>query len=216
LLLFCPLTAQAQEWPTRQLTIVVPLPPGGSVDTMTRLIQPGLQQALGATVIIENKAGAQGSIGAAHAAKAQPDGGTWLFVFDTHAVNPSLQSLPFDTEKDLERCCGTAPRRIFSPPIPARFSPRRCHRRRQGKPGGITYARSHRQRRAPDHDAAAKRAGITLTHVAHRGGGPPANDAIAGHVDLIIAHRAGQSAGRRGPQGTVQMGKVCQPALADS
>src|SRR5262245_39247213 len=86
-LLLCPAVAWAQEWPPKKLTIVVPFPPGGSVDTMVRLIQPGLGQALGGSVIIENKPGAQGSIGAAQVARAQPDGGTWLFVFDTHAVN---------------------------------------------------------------------------------------------------------------------------------
>ena len=91
--------------------IIVPFPPGGTVDPIARLAQPGLQQRLGTTVIVENKPGASGSLGAALVAKSPPDGNTWLFVFDTHAVNPFLQSLPFDTEKDLDPVLliGTAP-----------------------------------------------------------------------------------------------------------
>jgi tripartite-type tricarboxylate transporter receptor subunit TctC len=77
--------------------IVVPFPPGGTVDPIARMVQPGLQQRLGTTIIIENKPGASGSIGAAQVAKSPPDGSNWVFVFDTHAVNPFLQNLPFDT-----------------------------------------------------------------------------------------------------------------------
>jgi tripartite-type tricarboxylate transporter receptor subunit TctC len=67
--------------------IVVPFPPGGTVDPIARMVQPGLQQRLGATIVIENKPGASGSIGAAQVAKSPPDGSNWMFVFDTHAVN---------------------------------------------------------------------------------------------------------------------------------
>ena len=95
------------------------VPPGGSVDAIARLVQQGLQERLGATIIIENKSGASGSIGAAQVAKSAPDGATWLFVFDTHAVNPALQpSLPFDSEKDLDPVLliGTAPNVLAAHP----------------------------------------------------------------------------------------------------
>src|SRR2546423_14643513 len=95
--------ARAQAWPVGTVRIVVPFPPGGSVDAIARIAQTGLQQRLGATVIIENKPGGSGSIGTGVVAKSPPDGGTFLFVFDTHAVNPSLlPNLPFDNEKDLD------------------------------------------------------------------------------------------------------------------
>src|SRR5215475_9380339 len=82
--------------------IVVPFPPGGTVDPIARLVQPGLQQRLGTIIVIENKPGASGSIGAAQVAKSPADGSNWLFVFDTHAVNPFLLNHPSNTEKDIE------------------------------------------------------------------------------------------------------------------
>src|SRR4029077_3194121 len=91
--------AQAQP---NLVKIIVPFPPGGTADPIARMVQPGLQQKLGATVIVENRPGASGSIGTAAPAKPPPDGNTLVIVFDTHAVNPFLQNLSFDTEKDLE------------------------------------------------------------------------------------------------------------------
>jgi tripartite-type tricarboxylate transporter receptor subunit TctC len=87
--LLAPLSAQAQSWPSGPIRIIVPFPPGGSVDAVARLAQAGLAQRLGVTVVIENRTGASGSTGSAVVAKAPPDGNTWLVVFDTHAVNPS-------------------------------------------------------------------------------------------------------------------------------
>ena len=80
----------------------MPFPPGGSTDALARLVQTGLQQRLGANIIIENKPGASGAAGTAIFAKSAPDGNTWLFVFDTHSVNPYLMNLQYDTEKDLD------------------------------------------------------------------------------------------------------------------
>ena len=85
--------ARAQSWPSGIIKIIVPFPPGGTVDPIARLVQTGLQQRLGATIVIENKSGGSGSAGTAAVAKSAPDGNTWLFVFDTHAVNPFL--LPY-------------------------------------------------------------------------------------------------------------------------
>ena len=91
-------TAAAQQWPTRPVTLIVPFPPGGSVDPLARLIGAKLSESLKQQFVVENKPGAGGSIGTGAAAKAAPDGYTWLFVFDTHAVNPALiPNLPFDT-----------------------------------------------------------------------------------------------------------------------
>ena len=97
-------TAFAQAaWPNQPIKLINPFPPGGTVDQISRLLQPHLQQALGQPVVIDTRVGASGSIGTAAAAKAAPDGYTWVMVFDTHGVNPSLiPNLPFDTLKDLQ------------------------------------------------------------------------------------------------------------------
>jgi tripartite-type tricarboxylate transporter receptor subunit TctC len=121
--------------------IVVPFPPGGTVDPIARMVQPGLQQRLNTTIIIENKPGASGSIGTALVAKAPPDGSNWLFVFDTHAVNPFLQKLPFDTEKDLEPVLliGTAPNLLATHPERPFKSLADVIAAAKAKPDGITY-----------------------------------------------------------------------------
>ena len=221
-LLLCPAIAwaqQPQEWPTKQLTIVVPFPPGGSVGTMAHLVGPGLGQALGTGVVIESKPGAQGSIGAAYAARAKPDGGTWLFVFDTHAVNPALQNLPFDTEKDLEPVLliGTAPHILATHPSRPFKSLADVIAAAKEKSGGVTYASIGTG--SLGHLTMvllAKRAGVTFTHVAYRGGGPAMNDALAGHVDLIIGSTAlvNPQVQGGGLRALVQTGKTRQPALA--
>ncbi|MFZ4410291.1 MAG: tripartite tricarboxylate transporter substrate-binding protein, partial [Paracraurococcus sp.] len=99
-LLAAPGLARAQAWPNGPIRVVVPFPPGGSVDTVARLLQPHLQTELGVPVIVENRAGASGALGAAQVARAAPDGQTFLHVFDTHAVNPALiPNLGYDTQK---------------------------------------------------------------------------------------------------------------------
>ena len=114
-----PLATFAQAWPTKTVKFVVPFPPGGSVDPLARMLGVRLTDALGQTFIIENKTGASGSIGTAFVAKSAPDGYTYVFVFDTHAVNPALiPDLPFDTLKDLApvMLVGTAPMAIVTSP----------------------------------------------------------------------------------------------------
>src|SRR5712691_6535659 len=98
-----PFVAYAQGWPSGNIKLVVVYPPGGSTDMMARLIQPLMQQRLGATIIVENLAGLGGSIGTAGVAKSTPDGSNWAMVFDNHAANPFVFfSVPANTEKDLE------------------------------------------------------------------------------------------------------------------
>ena len=188
--------ARAQAaWPAGAgvIRLVVPFPPGGSVDAVARLAQPGLQRRLGATVIIENQGGGSGSIGAARVARAAPDGGTWLFVFDSHAVNPFLQSLPFDSAKDLDPVLliGTAPNVLAAHPSRPFASLADVIAAAKAKPGGPTYATIGAG--SLGHLTMVRlcrQAGVELTHVPYRGGGPALADAIAGHVDLIVGSAA--------------------------
>ena len=139
--------------------IIVPFPPGGTVDPIARMVQPALQQKLGATIIIENKPGASGSIGTALVAKSPPDGSNWVFVFDTHAVNPFLQSLPFDTEKDLDPVLliGTAPNVMATHPGRPFKTFADVDRGRQGQ-ARHRHLRLDRQRQPrPPHHGAARR-----------------------------------------------------------
>ena len=106
--LAAPLGALAQAvstgvWPSKQpIKLIAVFPPGGSVDQVARLLAQPLSLALGQSVIVDNKGGASGSIGAAAVAAAPADGYTFAVVFDTHGINPSLiPNLPFDSKKDL-------------------------------------------------------------------------------------------------------------------
>src|SRR2546423_10064837 len=91
----------ARAWPTKPVRFIVPFPPGGTVDPLARLITPRLSASLGQQFIVDNRPGGSGSIGTGLAAKSPPDGYTFVVVFDTHAVNPTLiPNMPFDTGKD--------------------------------------------------------------------------------------------------------------------
>ena len=173
--------------------IVVPFPPGGTADPIARMVQPGLQQRLNTTIIIENKPGASGSIGTAMVAKSPPDGSSWVIVFDTHAVNPFLQMLPFDTEKDLEPVLliGTAPNVVATQPTSRFKTFADVIAAAKAKPDSVTYGSIGSG--SLGHLTMvllAQRAGVKMVHVPYRGGGPLMNDALAGHVDLAIASAA--------------------------
>ena len=95
------LAAFAQAWPSKPpIKLVAVFPPGGSVDQVARILSQPLSTALGQTVVVENKGGASGSIGAAFVAQSPSDGYTFAVVFDSHAVNPALiPGLSYDTKK---------------------------------------------------------------------------------------------------------------------
>jgi tripartite-type tricarboxylate transporter receptor subunit TctC len=187
--MLAPIAARAQSWPAGPIKIVVPFPPGASVDAVGRLAQAGLQQRLNVPINVENRPGASGSIGSALVANSQPDGNTWLVVFDTHAVNPSLlPNLPFDNDKDLEpvSLVATAPYVVACHPSrPYKTFPELLAAAR-AKPRSISYGSVGSG--SIGHLAMTllgKQAGIELVHVPYRGGAPAMNDVIAGHIDLI-------------------------------
>lgn len=184
------LNAQAQDWPARQpIKLVAVFPPGGSVDQVSRLLAPYLQQELGQNVIVENKGGASGSIGAAQVAGAAPDGYTFAVVFDTHGVNPALMpNLPFDTRKDLSTVIvvGTSPM-VLATPVGSEFKTFAdvLAAAKAGK--GASYGTIGSG--SLGHLAMAllgKNNNLNFVHVPYKGGGPLMNDAVAGHVPLAI------------------------------
>jgi tripartite-type tricarboxylate transporter receptor subunit TctC len=187
-------SAYAQNLPTGTIRIVVPYPPAGSTDAMMRMIQPSLQQRLGATIIIENKPGASGSIGTAQVAKAPPDGASWVIVFDNHAANPFvLPSVPFNTEKDLDPVLliGTAPYMVTTNPNKPYRNLADVIAAAKAQPDKVSYGSVGAG--SIGHLAMtllSNRAGIKLVHVPYRGGGPAMNDTIAGHVEMLIGSTA--------------------------
>ncbi|MEP7085117.1 MAG: tripartite tricarboxylate transporter substrate-binding protein, partial [Betaproteobacteria bacterium] len=80
--------AQAQAWPNKPIRFIVPYPPGGGTDIIARIVQDKLSSALGQPIIIDNRGGAAGNIGTELAAKAAPDGYTFLFTLSSHTINP--------------------------------------------------------------------------------------------------------------------------------
>jgi tripartite-type tricarboxylate transporter receptor subunit TctC len=188
--LAAPLAAHAQAWPGKgPIKLVAVFPPGGSVDQVSRLLAPALQQALGQTVIVENKGGASGSIGAGAVAASAADGYTFAVVFDTHGVNPALQpNLPYDTRKDLTTVAmlGTSPMVLAThADTPYKTFADVVAAVKAGK--NVTYGTIGNG--SLGHLAItllAKGNGFDLGHVPYRGGGPLMQDAIAGHVPLAI------------------------------
>src|SRR5207302_9206431 len=109
----------AQDWPARLVKFVSPYPPGGSVDPLARILAAKLTESLKQQFIVENRTGASGIIGTDYVAKSAPDGYTFVFVFDTHAVHQALNpKLPFDPAKDFApvMLVGTAPMAITTAP----------------------------------------------------------------------------------------------------
>jgi tripartite-type tricarboxylate transporter receptor subunit TctC len=189
-------TASAQSWPAAgsNIRMVVAYPPGGSTDAIMRLIQPALQDRLKATVIIENRAGASGSVGTASVAKSPPDGNSWLAVFDNHAANPFvLGSLPYDSDKDLDPVLliGTAPYLIATAKTKPFHTVADVINAAKDKTKTVSYGSVGSG--SVGHLAMAllsDRAGVKLVHVPYRGGGPAMTDALGGHVDLLIGSTA--------------------------
>ncbi|MBL8311141.1 MAG: tripartite tricarboxylate transporter substrate binding protein [Burkholderiales bacterium] len=182
--------SHAQAWPGKQpVKLVAVFPPGGSVDQVARILAQPLQAQLGQTVIVENKGGASGSIGAAAVAQAPADGYTFAVVFDSHAVNPALiPNLPFDTRKDLAAVSliGTAAMTIATPANSEyKTFADVATTLKAGKP--VNYGTIGNG--SLGHLAMTllgKQNNLNWQHVPYKGGGPMMQDAVGGHVPLVI------------------------------
>jgi len=170
--------------------MVAVFPPGGSVDTVARILSFQLTKQLGQQFIVDNKGGASGSIGTAMVAKSPPDGCTFAVVFDTHGVNPSLiPNLPFDTMKDLApvMIVGTSAMVIARHPTVAFKDFKEVIAAGKQKADAVSYGTIGSG--SLGHLAMtqiASLAGSAFNHIPYKGGGPLVQDAIAGHVPLMI------------------------------
>ena len=189
--LSAPSVLRAQgAWPERPVRLVVPFPPGGMTDIVARVFQPKLSEVLGKPVVIENRGGASGSIGATEAARAQPDGYTWLLAFDTEATNQTTMRLPYRLMQAFApvNLVATGPLVLVA------------HKDAPWKTFGEVVAAA---KAAPDtinygttgigalsHVSMVllqQLGGYKLSHVPYRGGGPLAQAAVAGEVPLTMA-----------------------------
>ncbi|MBL8345684.1 MAG: tripartite tricarboxylate transporter substrate binding protein [Rubrivivax sp.] len=189
LLGFAALAAQGQGYPNRPVTIVVPFPPGGGTDTGGRILAEQLGKRWGQTVVVENKGGAAGQIGADLVAKAKADGYTLLLGnIGTQAINPSLyKKMPYDPDRAFAPIALVAElplAMMVNPQVPARTA-QEFITLAKSQPGRLSYSSSGAG--GAPHLAAEMFKDQTKTfilHVPYRGGGPAISDLIAGHVQL--------------------------------
>jgi len=167
----------------------VPYPPGGGTDVIARIVQERFQAALGQPVVIENRGGAAGSIGSDVVAKAPADGYTVLFTLSSHTINPAIYlKLPFNTARDFEPVGTVAslPQILVAGPQFPAHSVAELIAMAKAKPDSLAFASVGNG--SPGHLAGELfklRAGITMTHIPYKGGGPAVTDVMGGQVPLL-------------------------------
>ena len=175
--------------PTRPIRLIVPFPPGGTVDITARIVQPGLSESLGQPIVIDNRGGAGGAVGTEAAARSAPDGYTFLLTLSSHTINPLLYKLAYDVERDFApvSLLASVPQLIAANPnSPAKTLKEMVAAARE-RPGFYTYASPGSG--TPGHIAAELlklKAGINMVHVPYKGGGPAVADTIAGQVPFLF------------------------------
>lgn len=181
-------------YPGKPLRLIVPWPPGGGADVLSRMLTPKLAEALGQQVVIDNRGGAAGNIGAEVAARSAPDGYTIVFAYSgTHSINPSIYSrMPFK-ESDFAPLIWLAsvPQIVVvHPSLPVR-SVKELIALDKGKPGQLSFGSSGNG--AINHLAGELfnfMAGTKFVHVPYKGGGPAAVALISGEIGLILGEPA--------------------------
>ena len=180
----------SQSFPSKPIRLVVTFPPGGGTDAIARLLSVPLSESMGQQVVVDNRPGASGNIGAEIVAKAPADGYTWLIVNSTYAMNAGLfPNMPFDSEKDL-----TGVATIASTPImlvvPATSSAKGVSdliALAKAKPGQLSYASCGNG--TPQHlggELFKRMAGIDMVHVPYKGCAPALQDGLAGRIDALF------------------------------
>jgi tripartite-type tricarboxylate transporter receptor subunit TctC len=185
-------SARAQQaWPARQLTLVVPFAPGGGTDAFARPLAAQLDAQLGVRVLIENKAGAGGTVGASFAAKAAPDGHTFFVGAAHHAIAPALyKTLDYDLKKDF-----IAIGMVSAPPQVIVANPRKVQANTlaellafaRANPGKLNYGSAGN---GTTHHLTGElfklQTGVDIAHIPYRGAGPALADLVGGQIDLMF------------------------------
>jgi tripartite-type tricarboxylate transporter receptor subunit TctC len=197
--------AQQTDWPTRPVRVIVPYPPGGGADTVSRILFNKLSESFGQQFVIDNRGGAGGTIGEAAAAKAEPDGYTVLYDATAFSVNPALFSnLSFDYAKDFEPvflASLVANILVVTPSVEAKTVADVIQLAKSAS-GGLDFASSGNG--TVQHlslELFRHMTGTKINHIPYRGGGPALNDVVAGNVKFFFSNGASSI-------GLVQGGKV--------
>ena len=182
-------TAAAQSYPSKPIRLIVGSSAGGGGDTFARVVAQGVSGGLGQQVIIDNRAGAGGNIGADLVAKAAPDGYTLLFVFTGHVLNPSLYAkLPFDTVRDFAPVSLLATNEsvlAVHPSIPAK-SLHELIALAKKNPGKYTIGALPSSAQHLGSELFRFKAGIDLLFVPYKGNGPALTDLMGGQLDMAF------------------------------
>ncbi|MBL8673914.1 MAG: tripartite tricarboxylate transporter substrate binding protein [Rhodospirillales bacterium] len=189
-LLAAPSIARAQDaWPKGQIRFVVPFPPGGSTDPVARILAAKLQESLGWNIIVDNKPGGTGVVGASFAAKAPPDGQTWLVVFDNHILNSLFTpDVPYkDSDLFNVMQIGRTPQGIGCHPDRPYKSFADVIADCKKRPGKVAASVLAASQALVLFNQMQKDNGYEMNIIPYKGGGPLLADALAGHTDLAIS-----------------------------
>lgn len=188
---FCSAMANAQAFPTRTITIVVPFTPGTGADLIARILQPGLSERLKQTVVIDNKVGASGAIGTEFVAKSAPDGHTLLFTATSHGTIPALRkTMPYDAATafaPVALAATSAMALVTNPQVEAKGLPDLVALSKK-QPGALFY--SSPGGGSIQHlsmELVKLETGMDMTHVPYKGSAGAAQDLIGGRVQATVA-----------------------------
>lgn len=181
--------ALAQNYPTKTIRFIVPYPPGGGTDVIARIVQPKLSEALGQSIVIDNRGGAGGAVGTEIAARSTPDGYTFLFTLSSHTINPLLYKLNYDVERDFVpvSMIVSVPQLIAANPNAPAKTLKEMIAMAKKQPGKYSFASVGNG--TPSHIAGELlklKAGIDMVHIPYKGGGPAVVDTISGQVPFAF------------------------------
>jgi tripartite-type tricarboxylate transporter receptor subunit TctC len=180
----------AQKYPDRPIRVIIPLPPGGSVDIVARLLQPLLEKSLGQSLVIDNRSGASGIIGANAVATAPPDGYTLLLAPTTFSITAALHpKLPFDPLRALQpvTVVGRSAQLVLANPKVAATSLQEFVALAKANPNTLNYSTPGASSQA--HllfELWSQQAGIKMQHVPYRGGAPALMAAVTGETQVTL------------------------------
>jgi tripartite-type tricarboxylate transporter receptor subunit TctC len=185
------ITSSAQQWPNKPIRLIAPYPPGGQTDLVSRWLGEKLAPVLGQSVIVENRAGAQGAVGLQAAKTSAPDGYTFVYTNVSNlSIAPNLEtSLPYDAQKDFAPVTQLG-LTVLAMVVPSSLGPKNLKEfvaYAKANPGKLSFASFGNGSTSHVYGEMLKgAAGLDLTHVPYKGAGPAVQDTLGGQVQMTI------------------------------